>query len=172
MPALGRDAILVTHSRDEAYHLCARISVMDEGRILACKPAKELFADPGALRAAELTGCKNNTPARKTGEYEAEAPAWGVRFTTARPVGDGLTGIGVRAHHFSPRAVENRFPVEFTGGMEEPFETILQFRFPGQDPQSEPLWWRVPKDRVPTPLPTELGVDPADVLLYYDPNAL
>ena len=30
----GRQAVMVTHSRDEAYHLCSRLCVMDNGRIL------------------------------------------------------------------------------------------------------------------------------------------
>lgn len=43
----GRQAVLVTHSRDEAYHLCSRLCVMDGGRILRTGGTKEVFADPG-----------------------------------------------------------------------------------------------------------------------------
>ena len=38
----GRDVLLVTHSRDEAYHLCSRVAVLESGRLLAVKPTKEL----------------------------------------------------------------------------------------------------------------------------------
>lgn len=165
---LNRDILLVTHSRDEAYHLCERIGVMDSGKLLTCKETKALFADPGFLRAAELTGCKNNAAARKIGEHEVEVPSWGVRFTTSQPVRDNVTGVGIRAHYFNTKTGQNRYPVEFAGGMEEPFETILQFRYRNQSPDSEPLWWRVPKDRVPTPRPEALGIAPANVLLFYD----
>ncbi|MCD8341555.1 MAG: ATP-binding cassette domain-containing protein [Clostridiales bacterium] len=163
----GKDVLLVTHSRDEAYHLCSRIAVMDEGHLLALQDTKKLFADPGDRRAAALTGCKNIAEARKAGEYEVEVPEWGVRFTTAQPVREGLTAIGIRAHYFNPRSPQNRQPVTFVGGMEEPFEFILEFRFPNQRPDSPSVWWRVPKDRIPTPYPGELGVAPANILLFY-----
>lgn len=164
---LGSNVLLVTHSRDEAYHLCQRLAVMDEGKLLTVRETKRLFADPGSLRASELTGCKNNVPAFKVDERTVEAPDWGIRLTTAQPVRDGLTAIGIRAHYFNPRTRHNRFPVTFVGDMEEPFEWILQFRFPDQTPESPPLWWRIPKDRLPNPWPEALGVAPANVLLFY-----
>ena len=115
-----------------------------------------------------ITGCKNVVSARKTGEYEVEVPAWGIKLQTARPVEDGLSAIGVRAHYFHPSTPHNRFPVCFAEEMEEPFETILQFRYAGQDPSSPPVWWRIPKDKRPASFPQELGVAPANVLLLYE----
>lgn len=164
---LGTEAIMVTHSRDEAYHLCGRVAVMDAGRVLTVRETKALFADPGSIRAAELTGCKNIAPARKTGGHTVEVPGWGVELATAQPVGDGLAAVGVRAHSFTPGAGQNLFPVAFVGGMEEPFEWAAQFRFSGQLPDTPPLWWRVPKDRMPEPRPECLGVAPENVLLLY-----
>ena len=58
--------------------------------------------------------------------------------------------------------------VAFTGVMEEPFETTYCFRWANQQPGTEDLWWRVPKDRVGGGLPQELGIAPANVLLLYD----
>ena len=63
----GRDTLLVTHSRDEAYHMCARIAVMDQGRLLSVKETKSLFADPGSVCACLLTGCKTSPPPRRQG---------------------------------------------------------------------------------------------------------
>ena len=164
----GREVLMVTHSREEAYNMSGHIAVMDQGRLLTLKPTKELFADPGSVPAAVMTGCKNVVSARKTGEYEVEVPAWGIKLQTARPVEDGLSAIGVRAHYFHPSTPHNRFPVCFAEEMEEPFETILQFRYAGQDPSSPPVWWRIPKEKRPTPFPAELGVAPANVLLLYE----
>ena len=79
----GRQAVMVTHSRDEAYHLCSRLCVMDEGRVLRSGGTKEVFADPGSEPAARLTGCKNIARAVKSGAYEVDVPAWGVRLTAA-----------------------------------------------------------------------------------------
>ena len=164
----GKPVLLVTHSRDEAYRLCGQIAVVDQGRFLALKETKALFADPGSVQAARLTGCKNIAQARKTGDYELEVPAWGVRLRTAQPVADGVRAVGIRAHYFNSRATQNRYPVRFTGEMEEPFEVILQFRYAGQDPAAPDLWWRIPKDRRPQALPEAFGVAPANVLPLYD----
>lgn len=164
----GKPVLLVTHSRDEAYRLCGQIAVVDQGRFLALKETKALFADPGSVQAARLTGCKNIAEARKTGDYELEVPAWGVRLRTAQPVADGVRAVGIRAHYFNSRATQNRYPVRFTGEMEEPFEVILQFRYEGQAPAAPDLWWRIPKDRRPQALPEAFGVAPANVLPLYD----
>jgi len=164
----GKTALMVTHSRDEAYLLCSRIALIDDGRIIAHKGTKELFDDPESRQAALLTGCKNIAQARKTGEYEAEVPTWGVRFITAEPIRDDLCAIGIRAHYFDPGIAHNRVPVRFTGELEEPFEYILQFRYENQDDASQDVWWRTPKDRKGIIRPPELGVDPADVLPLYE----
>ena len=163
----GREVLMVTHSRDEAYNMSEKIAVMDGGRILAMKPTKQLFADPGSVPAALLTGCKNIAPARRTGEYEVEVPSWGVRLKTARPVGDHLAAVGVRAHYFNPAAAQNRFSVSYAEEMEEPFETIIQFRIAGQAADSPAIWWRLAKDKRPQGFPEELGIAPANVLLLY-----
>ena len=164
----GREVLMVTHSREEAYNMSRAIAVMDQGRLLTMKPTKELFADPGSVQAAVITGCKNIFPARKCGDFEVELPILGIRLKTARPVEDGLAAVGIRAHYFHPSAPHNRYPVRFVEEMEEPFETILQFRYAGQDPSSPPVWWRIPKDKRPAAFPAELGVAPANVLLLYE----
>lgn len=161
----GRQAILVTHSRDEAYHLCSQLCVMENGRIVRDGATKAVFADPRHEAVAHLTGCKNITPARKVDEHMVEAPAWGLRFTAAQPVPDNLCAIGLRAHYFHTRAAANRANVQWVGELEEPFEWILLFRYAGQDTSTPPLWWRLPKDRKPTPLPDALGIAPENVLL-------
>ena len=163
----GHEVLMVTHDRTEAYNMSREIAVMDAGRLLTVRPTKQLFADPGSVEAAALTGCKNIAPAKKSGEYEVEVPSWGVRLKTAVPVRDGLKAVGIRAHYFSVNAQQNRFPVIYAAEMEEPFETILQFRYENQEPESPPVWWRLPKDRRPAAFPKELGVAPVNILLLY-----
>ena len=163
----GHTVLLVTHNRDEAYHMCQRIAVLDQGTLLALKETKTLFADPESIRAAVLTGCKNIAVARKIGENEVEVPDWGVTFQTASPVRDGLKAVGIRAHYFNARTTQNRAPVEYVREMEEPFEWIVEFRWQNQAPGTAPLWWRVTKDRRPTEFPSQFGVAPANVLLLY-----
>ena len=167
LAGFGHDVLLVTHSRDEAYHLCRQVAVLESGRLVAVKPTKELFADPGSVTAAALTGCKNIVPARKTGEYEVEVPDWGIRLQTAHPVREDVKAVGIRAHYFNPRTPQNRYAVEYLGEMEEPFEWIVEFRYVTQRPGTPPVWWRVPKDRRPQVFPAEFGVAPVNVLPLY-----
>ena len=164
----GREVLMVTHDRNEAYNMSRKIAVMDGGRILALKPTKELFADPGSVQAAILTGCKNIAPARRIDEHRIEVPDWGLRLETKQSVREGLCAVGLRAHYFNPAAQQNRFPVRFVEEMEEPFETILQFRYAGQSPDSPPVWWRLPKDKKPAQFPDALGIAPANILLLYE----
>ena len=164
----GREVLMVTHDRTEAYNMSREIAVMHEGRILAMSPTKALFADPGSVPAAILTGCKNIVPARKIDLHTVEVPQWGVRLQVSREVGDQLKAVGIRAHYFNPAAMQNRLPVSYVEEMEEPFEVIIQFRYEGQKPDSPPIWWRLPKDKRPAQFPRELGVAPANVLLLYE----
>ena len=168
----GGVSIAVTHSRDEAYDLCDTIALMEDGRIHTLKPTKELFADPGTKAGASMTGCKNFSRARKTGEYEVEALDWGVGFTTAKPVRDDVAYIGIRAHYFSPNTKQNSHPVKLLGKIEEPFEDIIRFRYAAQPEGSPDLWWRLPKQFRPQNV-TEgyvLGTSGANVLLLYEPD--
>ena len=161
------DVLLVTHSRDEAYHMCGQIAVMDAGQVLAHGPTKDVFADPGTIQGGRLTGCKNIFPARKVDEQTVFVPDWGVALHPARPVADGLTAIGVRAHYFHPEELRNQIAVHCVGRMEEPFEWIIRMRTEGQRPDSPDIWWRVSKEIVPDTMPTQLGVAPEQVLLFY-----
>jgi len=164
----GKDALMVTHSRDEAYLLCGDIALIDQGKVIAHKDTKTLFSDPESRQAALLTGCKNIAIARKAGEYEVEVPEWGLRLATSQPIRDGLCAVGIRAHYFNPKSAQNSFPVKITDLMEEPFEYILQFRYESQDKSSPDIWWRTPKYRKGDRDPQTLGIAPVNVLPLYE----
>ena len=162
------DVVIVTHSRDEAYHMCGQIAVMDAGRVLAHGPTKQVFADPRTVQGGRLTGCKNIFPARKVDDHTIFVPDWGVELHPARMVEDGLVAMGVRAHSFRPEEARNPLAVHCVGKMEEPFEWIIRMRAEGQTAGSPDLWWRVSKEIVPETMPTRLGVAPEQVLLFYE----
>ncbi|MBQ3481408.1 MAG: ABC transporter ATP-binding protein [Oscillospiraceae bacterium] len=164
----GREVLMVTHDRNEAYNMSREIAVMDKGRLLTSKPTKELFADPGSIPAAVLTGCKNITAARRVDAHTVEVPEWGVRLETKQRVEERLCAVGIRAHYFNPAAQQNRFPVRFVEEMEEPFETIIQFRYAAQRGDSPAIWWRLAKDKKPPQFPGELGIAAANILLLYE----
>ena len=160
----GRPVLMVTHSRDEAYHMCDRLAVMNAGRLDQPVPTKALFADPGTVHAAVLTGCKNIAPARKVGEHSLLVPDWGITLETALPVPESTTHVGIRAHYYGPKVPQNRFPVTFAADMEEPFEWVIEFRYRDQAAGSENIWWRLPKEKRPPEMPEALGIAPVNVL--------
>ena len=163
----GRGVLMVTHDRNEAYHLCNRIAMIDNGNLLTVKKTKEFFADPESIPAAILSGCKNIAKAKKISEHEIEVSEWNVRFKTASSVRDNLVAIGIRAHYFDISCSQNGHEVEFIREMEEPFEWVLEFKFKGQSVKSEPVWWRLPKDKKPVIFPEKLGVSENNILLLY-----
>jgi len=163
----GKDVVIVTHSRDEAYKLCDNIALIDSGKLTVHKETKQLFIDPESRSAALITGCKNIVEARKTGEYEVEAIDWGVRLITSRPVHDNLCAIGIRAHYFNPKSAQNRFPVHFIDEIESPFQYNIQFRYENQLMGTQDIWWRVSKEKKTGAFPSELGIAPANIMLLY-----
>jgi molybdate transport system ATP-binding protein len=163
----GGAALMVTHNRNEAYNLCGTIALMDTGTILSLKPAKELFANPESVAGAVITGCKNICAAKKAGEHEVEVPGWGIRLATALPLYDSLCAVGIRAHHFNPEICRNRFPVRFMNEMEEAFEYVMQFRYENQVDDTQDILWRFPKEKKSVAIPTNLGVEPENVLPLY-----
>lgn len=163
----GHSVLMVTHDRDEAFHMCGEIGVMDQGKMRTVKNTKTLFADPKTITAAVLTGCKNIALAKKTGDYEVYVPSWNVHFRTERPVEDGLLAVGIRAHYFNPKTPVNTFPIRLVREMEEPFEWVSEFRYVGQTADTQSLWWRYPKEKRLQKSPGQLGVSPANILLLY-----
>ena len=163
-----RGILMVTHDRDEAFRMCDRLGVMEQGQMQTVKGTKELFADPETRAAAVLTGCKNIAEAQKTGEHEVIVPEWGIRLTTGKPVRDGLKAVGIRAHDFHPDTEENCFPVRILRETEEPFEWISEFRYEHQADGSPPVWRRYSREFRTNEPPKQLGVAPADVLLLYE----
>lgn len=163
----GKDVLMVSHSRDEVYYLCGDVAVIHAGTIINHGKTKEVFSNPGSRAAAVLTGCKNIADAYKTDTYQVYVPDWGIHLQTRSPVCDDLCAVGLRAHYFNAKAKENVFPVCFTDEREDPFEVRLLFRYADQKAGSGDLWWRMPKDRMPKELPTQLGIAPDNVLLLY-----
>ncbi len=159
---LGVQTLLVTHDRDEAYRMCANLRILDAGQVIRSGDTSQIFAAPGTVAAARITGCKNIAPARPAGEYEVFVPQWGITLRTEVPVPEHVTAVGLRAHTFSPLCVENQFTVEYQQILEEPFSRSALFRFSSQPPDTPPIWWQTLKDG---PLPQQLGVAPADILL-------
>jgi molybdate transport system ATP-binding protein len=164
-----RDIIMVTHSRDEVYKLCGEILVMDRGRVIGKGKTARLFANPGTAEVARITGCKNISPVRVTGEREIFAPDWGLSLRTALPVESDVTSVGIRAHDFRPARGEgfNEIRVSVKRSQDEPFERVILFTNAaarGPEEKGE-LWWKYSKYLEYNEIPERLFVPPEALLL-------
>ncbi|MDR1446386.1 MAG: ATP-binding cassette domain-containing protein [Treponema sp.] len=162
--------LMVTHSRDEAYRLCNSILVMEEGRTLGRGLTREVFADPGSVQVARITGCKNISPLKRTGEREAIALNWGFRLSLSRPIPEDITCLGIRAHDFFPADKEdapNRIRLKVKRRSEEPFEEAVIFTNADAASPSEEgeIWWKFSKYTGLREIPERLYVPPEAVLL-------
>jgi molybdate transport system ATP-binding protein len=167
-----RNAILVTHNRDEVYRLCPELAVMASGAMLIKDTSDKVFQNPRFVNVARLTGCKNISPVRLLGDKELFALDWGLRLRTAKPV-DGVTHIGIRAHDLIP-VDENSAPgfnearVAVSKRSSEPFEEVVLFTnadaedLPGQ--HQKEIWWKYSK-YLKQQIPKRLFFPPESLLL-------
>jgi len=139
MRGYAGDVVLVTHSRDEAYKIARRLVILDAGRPVACGETAALFQDPVTAQAARITGCKNISPIRKTGDTTFFAEAWGLELDAGREVLPAHTHAGIRAHDFGLKGSMNSFPIVVEDVMEGPFDKNVLFR--AGDGGGGQLWW-------------------------------
>lgn len=159
-------SVLVTHDRDEAYQLCDHLLLMKEGRVLVTGPTRQVFANPGTVEAARLTGCRNISRIRRLGPHQVCALDWdSLVLSTKEPVGEHIQAIGIRAHDLNPlgegEGQVNRIPVTGPKVTEMPFEWYVTL--------DNGIWWKTEKD-IRTHdaagfVPRWLYVDPSAILL-------
>ncbi|MEM8614648.1 MAG: molybdate ABC transporter permease subunit [Cyanobacteria bacterium P01_H01_bin.105] len=90
--------LLVTHNLEEAYRVCDRLLVLDRGTTIAHGPKHHIFEQPRNVSVAQLTGCKNLSPALANGNHQVEVRHWQCLLQTLEPLPSNLTQIGIRAH--------------------------------------------------------------------------
>ncbi|MCD8301099.1 MAG: ATP-binding cassette domain-containing protein [Clostridiales bacterium] len=96
---IDKTILFVTHSRDEVYHLCDRVCVLNEGHAETIQGKKEFFANPETVAAARLSGCRNISAAKRLSEHELYASDWDMYFLLDREVPEDLAYAGIRAHY-------------------------------------------------------------------------
>ncbi len=135
--------LMVSHNRDEAYRMCDRIAVLEDGRVSAAGARRVLFEHPVTRAAAVMTGCKNVARAEKAGPNRLWVPDWGCALETLDPVPEGVAWVGVRARQIVAASEEggvNRLPWTLADHIEGPFSHILMIRCPGA---KTPLRWEL-----------------------------
>ncbi len=111
---ISKTILFVTHSRDEVYHLCHRVCVLENGQVETIQEKKDFFANPRTLAAARLSGCRNFSRAQRRGETEIFATDWGMPLSLTRPIPEDLAYVGVRAHYIEVRVPLTETPDSVT----------------------------------------------------------
>ena len=89
----------VSHDIDEAYRLCDRIAVVDNGHIESLGTPAETVGSPTSLAAMKLSGCKNMTRCEYRDAHTVWCPEWGVELTVDDVVPEDAIYLGVRASY-------------------------------------------------------------------------
>ncbi len=120
-------AVFVTHDRNEAFRLCDRLLVLTGGQVAAAGPRSELFASPGTLAAARVTGCKNLAPFERLDERTLRVEAWGCTLRLPVSIPEGTSFAGIRSHHVEIVSAPgpDTFRCRLAGVVESPFEATL-----------------------------------------------
>lgn len=134
------DILMVTHSRDEIYRFCRTIHVLEQGNMVVSGMTKDVFADPQAVAAAKLTGCKNIVRAKRISDYQIDVPDWGTKLVFSEPIPERFDHVGIRAHYFRGKTdcdVNNVIPCRVKQLLEDPFEVTAVL--------TNDIWWKIPK---------------------------
>jgi len=168
--------IFVTHDMEEAFRFCSELLVLNQGRVLAVGPRQQLFENPRSVAAAQLTGCKNITGARKIDALSIAVPGWECDLRLAAPHQGPVDHVGYRSHYFrfDQEDGDNVFPCWLIETSEAPHEMTLYLRLHRAPRAGDPhhLQADLPKDAwralSAKPQPWKIRLDPARLLLLED----
>lgn len=162
MAAHGGTALFVSHNRDEAYRLCQKLAILEQGQVSVYGEKEAVFARPVTCEAARLTGCKNIAEASVIDETHVEVPVWGLRLKV-HGLTKGITAVGIRAHAIGKAGGENGFRAQVQQVIESPFSVIYMVQPEGAAQQ---LRWETGKqERLSVGEQVSLAVAAEDILL-------
>ncbi len=99
LSTVKKTVLFVSHSRDEVYHLCDSVCVLNQGHIETMQEKKEFFANPQTVAAARISGCRNISEAIRLSDHTLYAGNWNIIFETEKKVREDLAYAGIRAHY-------------------------------------------------------------------------
>lgn len=92
--------ILVSHNREEAYRLCRKIAVVQDGRSSGLREKQALFSKPRTQAEARLVGIENVLQVYQQDNGTIQVPDWGIIFSPQQPA-DNVRAIAVSANAFT-----------------------------------------------------------------------
>lgn len=159
----GKQAILVTHDREEAYRMSDSLVVFENGQVMEQGKTQEIFENCQTVATARLTGCKNIVPIVKKDDDHLFVPEWDVLLTSPMKIEDKITHLGIRAHDFQRTQGSeqvNQFSVEIERVVENPFHfDVLLKRKNGK------IWWKIAKENRHLLKQSSLSIVPRKLML-------
>ena len=136
LASYGGATLFVSHNLEEAYRVCEKLVVLENGSVAAQGPKEEIFRHPPTLEVARVTGCKNFSRAHRFSDGRVEALDWGCTLRVAQQFAKTPGHVAIRAHHIrvhsprksSPGNSENVFPCWLAAMTETPFRVTLDLR--------------------------------------------
>ncbi|MBC2579729.1 sulfate/molybdate ABC transporter ATP-binding protein [Clostridium sp. DJ247] len=144
--------IFVSHNMEEVYRLCKDLVILNKGDVAACGKRENIFEKPPTLSAAQLTGCKNISRARKIKEDTVEALDWGCTLKVNSKINNSISYVGIRAQHIDlaeKKDDNNIFEYSINRISEGPYTVTvyLSSHKEKQQSQFDNLQWIVSKER-------------------------
>jgi molybdate transport system permease protein len=137
LAAYRGSTLFVSHNLEEAYRVCEKIVVLENGKVVAQGPKEEVFRHPPTVEVARVTGCKNYSRARRLPDGSIEAMDWGCKLNVAQEFTKFPEHVAIRAHHIRVHPPEyfllekfhgNIFPCWLAAMTETPFRVTLDLR--------------------------------------------
>lgn len=142
-----KTVLFVSHSRDEVYHLCDSVCVLEKGHVETIQKKNDFFANPQTAAAARISGCRNIVPAERISDHELIAPDWNMRFVLEKEVPSDIAFVGVRAHYIEvlrePIQEPNVGTMQVDHLLEQQFESELVLKCNSQND----TWMRLLMDK-------------------------
>lgn len=99
LSTVKKTVLFVSHSRDEVYHLCHSVCVLENGHVETIQEKKDFFANPRTVAAARISGCRNLSEAKRMSDHTLYAVNWNISFRLKREIPRDLAFVGIRAHY-------------------------------------------------------------------------
>ncbi|AFM42887.1 ABC-type sulfate/molybdate transport systems, ATPase component [Desulfosporosinus acidiphilus SJ4] len=167
-------AVFVSHNMEEVYRVCRNLVILSRGIIEGKGGTKEVFKAPPSLAAAQLTGCKNISPAIYISPFELKALDWGITLKTNIKLSQDIKYVGIRAHLIgavSDETKDNVLRCWLNFANEAPSRITLYLFIEKENPgqrghqiewEITPQMWRFMKIQ---PQPWKLWIDPEDLII-------
>lgn len=145
---LSKNAIFVSHDRNEVYRLCDKIVIVAGGAVNAIGSRDEIFGAPATFATCLLTGCKNISKAKANPDGTVAALDWGLNLSPTKVSNHKTEFVAIRANYLKPcesLKTQNSFEYEIIEKIDDLFSVILLIKNKNS-PLSGTIRWEISRE--------------------------